>query len=121
MSYADTRRMLDLEAEVATLLARVAVLEDMVAAARQRAVTPVGVPGALDCATPAQHPSSASVDDAAMASVVEALEAGQSIRGTADMLGLDRNKVARLRRRAIAEGRLTVSSPETGQHAAAGA
>lgn len=44
-----------------------------------------------------------------MASVVEALEAGQSIRHTAYALGLDRNKVARLRQRAIAQGRLTVS------------
>ena len=56
-----------------------------------------------------------------MADVIEALEAGQSIRGAADMLGIDRNKVARLRQRAIAEGRLTVSPPETGQRAAAGA
>ena len=44
-----------------------------------------------------------------MAGVIEALQAGQSIRRAADVLGLDRNKVARLRQRAIAEGRLTVS------------
>ena len=36
---------------------------------------------------------------------MEALEAGQSIRRAAYALGLDRNKVARLRQRAIAEGR----------------
>jgi len=46
-----------------------------------------------------------------MAGVVGALEAGQSIRCAAHMLGLDRNKVARLRQRAIAEGRLTTVSP----------
>ena len=49
-----------------------------------------------------------------MASVIEALAAGQSIRGAARTLNLDRNRIARLRRRAIAEGWLTVSPPETG-------
>ena len=116
MSYAETRRILELEATVAALLARVAVLEDMVAdsrafcEARQRAGTPVGVLGALDCETPSQRPSSAPENDAVMASVIEALQAGQSIRRAAEALGVDRNKVARLRQRAIAEGRLTVSS-----------
>ena len=119
MSYADARRILDLEAEVAALLARVAVLEDMVAdtrafcEARQGAGTPAGVLGGLDCGTSSQRRSSVPGNDTLMADVVEALEAGQSIRRAADMLGLDRNKVARLRQRAIAEGRLTVSSLET--------
>ena len=97
MSIADGRRILDLEAAVTALLARVAVLEDMVADTRAFSFVP-----------PAQRPQSAPADDAVMANVVEALEAGQSIRGAANMLGLDRNKVARLRQRAIAEGCRTV-------------
>jgi hypothetical protein len=93
MSYADGQRVIALETTVAALLARVAVLEEMVAV------------------LPAQRPQSAPADDAVMADVVEALEAGQSIRGAANMLGLDRNKVARLRQRAIAEGCLTCLAP----------
>ena len=117
MSISDALRLADLEATVAALLVRVAVLEDMVAdthafcKGRQGAGTPSGA-GSLDCWPPSQRPSSAPGNDTVMASVVEALEAGQSIRGTADMLGLDRNKVARLRQRAIAEGRLS-HPPET--------
>jgi hypothetical protein len=49
-----------------------------------------------------------------MVRVVAALKRGQSIRGAAEVLALDRNKVARLRERAIAEG-LLVSPRDTGQ------
>lgn len=86
MSIADACRMAALEAAVAELLARVAALEELIAEARR--------------------------PDPAMAGVVEALEAGQSIRGAAQALNLDRNKVARLRQRAIAAGRLAVSPTE---------
>ena len=47
-----------------------------------------------------------------------ALRAGHSIRGAAKILGLNRNKVAHLRRRALAEGCLTVSPGETAQRSA---
>ena len=83
MSVADFNRMIALER-------RVAALEEMVAGSPRRG-------------------ASAPADDPLISGVVEALRAGQSIRGAARMLNLDRNKVARLRRRALAEGRLTMA------------
>jgi len=115
MSISDSLRLADLEATVAALAARTAALEDMVVdtrafcEARQGAGTPTGVAGGLDCKPLSQRPSSEPVDDTVMAGVIEALETGQSIRGAAQTLNLDRNKVARLRQRAIAEGRFIVS------------
>ena len=48
-----------------------------------------------------------------IASVVEALQAGQSIRGAAKVLNLDRNKVARLAGEQLRKGGLRTHSGET--------
>jgi hypothetical protein len=107
MSIADGLRVIALERTVAVLVKRLDALE-----ARQGAETPAGATS--DHAPPTQRPSSAPADDAVMAEVVAALQAGESIRGAAKVVGLDRNKIARLRRRALAEGRLTSRPGETG-------
>ena len=116
MSYADGQRILAIEKSGAALLARVAVLEEMVAdacafsEARLMAQAPAGAAaGGRDRNPSSQRSSGAPGGDAVMADVVSAIRAGQSIRNTADMLGLDRSKVARLRQRAIADGCLSVS------------
>jgi hypothetical protein len=115
MSISDSIRLASLEAAIAELRGRTAALEDMVAdtrafcEARQVAETPAGGILCARCVSPTQRPPSAPVDGAVMADVIDALQAGQSIRRAADTLGLDRNKVARLRQRAITEGWLAVS------------
>jgi hypothetical protein len=95
MSYADGQRIVAIEKSIAALLARVAVLEEIVADSRPFCE--------------ARQGAGAPEDDPLIASVIEALQTGRSIRAAAKVLNLDRNKVARLRQRAIAEGCLTVS------------
>src|SRR4051812_31984888 len=64
----------------------------------------IGTPGAVPSA---QRPA----DDAQTARVIAALADGASIRDVAQSLGVDRNRVFRLRQRAIAAGLLPVSHP----------
>jgi hypothetical protein len=106
MSIAAANRILALEA-------RVAALEETVADCRAFCDARQGAEAPTRAAA-GPPPSRAPADALEMVGAVEALRAGQSIRGAAKVLGLDRNTVFRLRRRAIAEGRLTVVSPETG-------
>ena len=95
MSLADAALFHALEARVARLEARLGA-----EATEGAAGAPGPVPAAQRIA-----------EDPLMASVIDALRTGQSIRGAAQALGLDRNKVARMREQAITEGRLTRVSP----------
>lgn len=89
MSIADSVRLLDLERRVAALEALLGV-----EAAR----------GTSDCPTvsPAQRPAI----DPMMARVVAVLESGQSIRGAAEIVGVSKSRIERLRERAFEAGLL---------------
>jgi hypothetical protein len=89
MSIADLNRMLALEARVSAL--------EIVADSR--------------AFCEARQGAGAPADDPLIASVVEALQAGQSIRGAAGVFGLDRNRVFRARRRATRRGAAHCLSP----------
>jgi hypothetical protein len=94
VSASDYQAFLVLEARVERLEALLGIEEG------------IGGPGVFPAQTPPIDPM--------MARVVGALAGGASIRTAAQALGLDRNRVFRLRQRAIAEGLLPrVSRPET--------
>lgn len=101
-------------AAIAELRARIVTLEGMAidarvfCEARQVAGTPAGAAVGRDRDPPDLRPPNVLADDAGMA-VVEALRAGLSIRAAADRCNVNRNKVFRVRRRAITEGCLVVS------------
>ena len=102
MSIADSVRLLDLERRLAALEALLGV-----EAAGGTTNGPEGV-------SPAQRPAA----DPQLARVVAVLESGRSIRGAAEVLGLHRSTVGRMRARAIEAG-LLVSPRDRGRDSSA--